>query len=240
MQSNFTAFELSGETDYLTALAHIFHSSEPSIYQMSEYGSILRSNDFLLGTEHDSENEAKAAYCVSLINGATRLAIGRIPQIGLWSLIHLNGNTLVRRKFLYRHIVVHSDQHICDCSQASADEELTGLLKPVSSWVAIANNNSTAARVLQFLGKESLDWRSLYPLLEAVTETFTQKQIINEGWASKSELELFKRTINNSNAIGIEARHTSSVHPAPANPMEYNRARCLVETIARNWLNMQG
>lgn len=60
--------------------------------------------------------------------------------------------------------------------------------------------------------------------------------MVNAGWIAEGDLELFRRTVNNYNALGIQARHAKKEWAAPANPMTHLQAVALIRQLVGAWL----
>jgi hypothetical protein len=74
-------------------------------------------------------------------------------------------------------------------------------------WFGLAAKNAEAARVLRLVGQGDVRWSGLYHVLEVVLDDDAAGQIYTEGWATRTEIRLFKQTANSPGAIGDAARH---------------------------------
>jgi hypothetical protein len=82
------------------------------------------------------------------------------------------------------------------------------------------------------------EWVNLYRIYEFIQANIEDdKNIVERGWWSSNQKELFKRTANSRDAIGNEARHGQDRTPAPDNPMSYSDAKALVDSLLQDWLD---
>lgn len=81
------------------------------------------------------------------------------------------------------------------------------------------------------------DWVNLYRIYEFIQANIKgDDNIVERGWWSSNEKDLFKQTANSRDAIGDDARHGQERIPAPGNPMNYSDAKALVDSLIQNWL----
>jgi hypothetical protein len=80
-------------------------------------------------------------------------------------------------------------------------------------------------------------WANLYRIYEYIQANIeAEDNIIEQGWWSESEKDLFKQTANSPEAIGYEARHGDARVPAPSDPMDHAEARSLIDSLISDWL----
>jgi hypothetical protein len=99
-----------------------------------------------------------------------------------------------------------------------------------------ASDSDRAAEALAFLRDDDPGWPAMYAAVEAVALDLRSRgstrsdfdPVAERGWCSKAEIGLFKRTAN-------IFRHAHR-REAPAKPMSIERARWLVKSIVRQWL----
>lgn len=99
----------------------------------------------------------------------------------------------------------------------------------------IAAQDEGVARALLVVGRADLNWADLYHLYEVVLADVGGR-IYDEGWASRTEVERFKRTANSPAVLGEEARHGRETTDPPPNPMSRPDATALVVGLARRWI----
>lgn len=81
-------------------------------------------------------------------------------------------------------------------------------------------------------------WVNLYRIYEYIQDNIESEQnIIDQGWWSKSEENLFTHTANSPEAIGHEARHGKPNGSPPPDPMDHAEAKSLIDNLINKWLN---
>jgi len=80
-------------------------------------------------------------------------------------------------------------------------------------------------------------WANLYRIYEYIQANIeAEDNIVEQGWWSESEKDLFKRTANSPEAIGYEARHGDTRVSAPSDPMDHAEAKSLIDSLINDWL----
>jgi hypothetical protein len=93
-------------------------------------------------------------------------------------------------------------------------------------------------KVLDLCATENSDWVNAYRVYEVIKEASGGiDRIAANGWASKMEIELFKRTANHPEATGTSARHGEQRIDPPAKPMSAAEATALMTRIVNSFLN---
>ena len=92
------------------------------------------------------------------------------------------------------------------------------------SWLTLADKDAKVAQALRLLGQNSLTWAGLYHLYEIVLADVGNR-IYDEGWATQSEVERFRRTANSPAILGEHARHGREHTQPPPNPMSEDDAK---------------
>lgn len=89
---------------------------------------------------------------------------------------------------------------------------------------------------LHLFGHLPHTWRNLYLVYDVIANAFGgESELINQPWVP-SGLELFKRTANNYNAIGSEARHARTDWAPPLQPITLHEASELFRLILAGWI----
>ena len=92
----------------------------------------------------------------------------------------------------------------------------------VQRWSSLADKDAFLNDALVYFGKGS-DWFDIYKALECLELKFGgESKLMALGWASKTQIELLKRTAN------FAARHANSKFEPPPNLMTLKEARTLV------------
>lgn len=102
----------------------------------------------------------------------------------------------------------------------------------------LAKSDEKINKVLQLINSyDYKTWVGLYRVFEVIN---SDKEIINEGWISKTKRENFKRTANHPKASGNASRHgipKSEKEIPPSNPMNIDDAIELIDNLVEKWLN---
>jgi len=106
---------------------------------------------------------------------------------------------------------------------------------PASDLLALAASEPDVARALRLIGQAEPTWSVLYHLYEVVLGDVGGR-IYDDGWASRAEVERFRRTANSPVVLGEDARHGRETTEPPSNPMSLREARDVVERLVRRWL----
>lgn len=92
-------------------------------------------------------------------------------------------------------------------------------------------------RELISLLEKGNSWVNLYRIYEFIQDnTGGCKNTVERGWWTSSQKELFKRTANNRDAIGNDARHAKSNDPGPDDPMKSQEAKQIIGQLVDYWL----
>jgi hypothetical protein len=105
------------------------------------------------------------------------------------------------------------------------------------AWMELAERDEVVGRVLGTLGAGSLDWSTLYKVIELIREDCGgEGNFVSRPWCSRREYELFKRTANSPGAIGKDARHGVEKTEPPKKPMTLVEAQAFVRKVVRAWV----
>ena len=106
----------------------------------------------------------------------------------------------------------------------------------VDKLLKLAANDGRVAKALRLRDHDDLGWVELYRIYEVVDSDVGRSKIVADGWASASDINLFKHTANSVTAAGDQARHGKETEKPPANPMTLRRAKKLIDSILKGWL----
>jgi hypothetical protein len=118
----------------------------------------------------------------------------------------------------------------------SMSDPTRGLAAP---FLAVAEGTTAARDALQIIGRPLPSWSELYVAYELDEANSGGGEMIKAGWIGEDELNLFRRTVNNYNTLGVHARHAKSEWVAPANPMTHPQAVALIRRLVGAWLKCQ-
>jgi hypothetical protein len=231
------AVQVTGDAADLAMLARSLTGAGIKVFlDGQEY--LLTSDRFAEGDEAKVVRQ-KADDMLSLLDGASRLGLNSIQSIRAGGVYRLGENGR-------RDAFVFLEAAVLHCRALAPTVKLThtdGTVEefhpadPVKEWIGLALTDDAIAKVFQILASGSLDWVNLYRIFEIImSDVGGLKTIQGNGWATKTAMELFKRTANSPGASGLEARHGAETTEPPERPMTISEARALVTSIVRAWL----
>lgn len=104
-------------------------------------------------------------------------------------------------------------------------------------WTQLASEDQKLLELAKLLDNGD-HWVNLYRIYEFIQANIKDDDnIVDQGWWSESEKDIFKRTANSREAIGDDARHGQDRIPAPEEPMSHSEAKRLVDTLIDHWLH---
>jgi hypothetical protein len=178
------------------------------------------------------EVKSKAEEILSLINGASKLALGTRKPLIIDSVIKITDDDKRQRNFFESVEVTEQSMFTATVDGAEVHQA-----EPIPDWIKIAQSNENVAKVLRLLSKGDYDWVNLYRIFEVIEEDVGAiSKITQEAWATEPAIRRFKHTANSVGAIGDDARHGKETTQPPKNPMTFSEAKSFIETILHNWL----
>lgn len=97
-----------------------------------------------------------------------------------------------------------------------------------------ALNDPQAERALRIFGRDDVDYRDLYHVLE-IAEAAIGNRIFSTGAVTTAEVRRFKHTANSVHALGDQARHGHEPTQPPSQPTSFAEAQALVGRVLRVW-----
>jgi hypothetical protein len=137
--------------------------------------------------------------------------------------------------------IAHVSASITTASAVSArvsidGEELPPKAESTYEYTQLALEDDKVQELIE-LRDNGDRWANLYRIYEYIQANIeTDDNIVEQGWWSKSEKDLFKQTANSAEAIGYEARHGDDRVPAPSDPIDHAEAVSLVDNLINDWL----
>lgn len=104
-------------------------------------------------------------------------------------------------------------------------------------YLQLSEIDENVAKVLRLWERNRLSWTDLYRIYEVIEHDISENYIMSKGWASKSDIKLFRRTANSVAVAGDEARHGKKTGEPPKNPMAKKEGRELIKKIISEWMN---
>jgi hypothetical protein len=209
--------------DYLDTEVAFIKNEGNVFYLYSTYFDIL---------EKDKEVFGVATKLIRLINGAVKLFLDTSRMIGFDGVSSIDKNGTHRN-----YIFTKGSANI----ETSFDAKISGMTKNhganvISKWVKKGYYDKKINLLSELLDEVSSKWFLLYNRAELVKKHLGGWDKISEkGWCEESKIDLFKKTSQNYDAIGPEARHVLN-YKEIKNPMPYNEAKALIRNINIKWV----
>jgi hypothetical protein len=110
---------------------------------------------------------------------------------------------------------------------------------PGPAYSATASSDSDIAEALSIMGQPTPpNWVELYKVYEIIEHTGQLKAAMAAAGVSGNQASLFTRTACHPDAGGPDARHGRSKLDPPTNPMPIVKARELIGSLARAWMDL--
>jgi hypothetical protein len=103
-------------------------------------------------------------------------------------------------------------------------------------FLAVASHSSAAHDALVVMGRHTLTWSELYLLFELV-EADVGSRMVDLGWISKADANLFSWTANSYTALRQHGRHGKNSGSPPPTPMSVGNATTVIRSLVRSWLS---
>jgi hypothetical protein len=229
--------QLVGDKSDFEALAQVLKGSDVNIsYDGRDW--VLTSDRFLPDDTPRAVLD-KGNEIVTTISGASRLALNSTEPIKAGGVLWYRADGK-RDAFIFPEPgVIRLRSMVSSVQIVSSDgtAETFYAADPVKDWATLALRDASAAKVLKILAGGLLNWVNLYLILEIIGEDVGGlDRISDKGWASKTDVRLFKHTANSPQATGLESRHGASSNQPPPAPMRIEDAQKLVNGIIEAWL----
>jgi hypothetical protein len=110
---------------------------------------------------------------------------------------------------------------------------------PGPGYAATASSDADVAEALAIMGQpEPPNWVELYKVYEIIEHTGLLKAAMGAAGVSVNQMSLFTRTACHPVAGGPDARHGRSRQDPPMHPMPIGKARDLIGSIVRSWVDL--
>ncbi|MCW3059653.1 MAG: uncharacterized protein JWQ02_1474 [Capsulimonas sp.] len=196
-----------------------------------------RSDYVLSSTDFDGlsidEIQSSAKKLINVLNGYLEL-------LGLGTIVAQNAFSEQEGAIrTYAPITVVEDALFKDYAEAfevQSDGTLISTTRKHSqALLCSALEDADIGDVLALLHKAQPSWVNLYRICERIGGK-NGKTLIDNGWVSRTEYELFKRTACSRGAVGDEARHGYEDPHPPSKPMTIEEAKAMVYNLMRSWI----
>ncbi|HAG85771.1 MAG TPA: hypothetical protein DCL61_32685 [Cyanobacteria bacterium UBA12227] len=231
--------QLKGSEFDLKVLSESFCLSDFSVTE--DQGSYyLKSQQFNMANEIE-EVYRSATELLTFIKGAIEIYSGQSYNISIARVIRVDEQGQ-RESFVIAPPPMRAASQAKMRARASicrGTEITNSLPQPsiIESYVAIPRQDERAAKVFRIWVSREHNWHNLYHMYEVVEgNVSSMSQIVQNGWATETEIKLFKRTACNENVLGDDARHGYTKDLNLKNPMTLSEAQSLIQKILNHWI----
>jgi hypothetical protein len=227
-----TLIKLNGQPPDLRALASVSGVNWAVVKEEGGY--------YLTSPLFDSVPDTGDAYTVAqqllpLMNGAAGIYIPNFEPVQLdGSAKRLNEDGTSTQNI---RIQTATARIRCVVSPVALNESPN-----IDSWMALARMDRDVRKAMALYGGLEHSWRNLYMVLEVMEDCYGgEKGLFAASWApDEAGIKLFKRTANNWQALGSEARHGTEQWEPPPKPMSLQDARELIRRTLLAWVQSRG
>ncbi len=229
--------QLVGDDSDLSALAESLDSDDLTVSHNGQ-NYILSSSRFQSMDTADTVYRS-AERILELLNGAARLVLESTEAIRIGAVYRTKADgkreTIVFTKPVVIELRLRSGTVMLTHADGTVEEFHPA--DPISDWMPLALADNAVAKVLQFVSAGTMDWRTLYNIVEIISADVGGIDIIaSSGWASKNSMVLLKRTAGSFSSVGLAARHGAEKTQPPSKPMTISEACCLVNSLIHVWV----
>lgn len=225
---------LEGEALDLEALAKAF--GDESSVQVRKFDGryYVRMAEFD-GIPESADVETRASEVLRVVNGAARVQHGNNAEVRIDAAAHVKPDGSILH-------TVHLSGSIRSRSRMTASLTVNGEPAPGTREASVteratelALNDPQAERALRIFGRDDVDYRDLYHVLE-IAEAAIGGGMYADGTVTREEVRRFKHTANSVHALGDQARHGHEATQPPLQPTPFADAMSLIGRILRVWL----
>ena len=102
----------------------------------------------------------------------------------------------------------------------------------------LCSRNADVGEALFYFGADGNTWANLYKICEIIKDYCGgNKELLDRGWCSRSNLERFDRTANHQEAIGLFSRHARARAVPPPDPMTMKEAQNFALELLNRWID---
>ena len=228
--------QLFGDAEDLENLRAAFDEPELSVVSHGDQYFLLSSH--FDGLSSASAVHDKAKEIATTMSGSARMELGSLTSIQVGS-VHCIRDDGKRDITLFPEpgaILLRGFAPTITVGKTDGTADIRRPTDRMAKWLPLAQKDPLIAKALRLRNQESLKWGDLYRIYEVIESDTSVTQIINSGWATKSELQRFKHTANSAAAVGDDARHGKESTQPPAKPLTIDEGRALIDNILRRWL----
>jgi len=222
---------LSASDQTLELLADSF-DDDPQIVQDDEK-YYLKSSKFE-DCDKSEEVREKAVELVKMISGLFSIEASQLSDLEVSHVYEERDDGPDRVNLSVTETVAVSDSVSISISEGEEEREVYSTGDRTAELTELALVDEAVAEVVLLLNKGD-DWVNLYRIFEHIQAD--AEGIVDKGWLSESEKNLFKRTANSKEVLGYEARHGAQKVPAPSDPMTHKEAKQMIHGLVESWID---
>ena len=225
---------LEGEKLDLEALAGALGDRSPVQVRQLDGRYYMRMEEFDQINE-SGDVETRASEVLRVVNGAARVQFGDHSEVRIDAAARVQPNGQIQH-FIHLSATLHSRARV-SATLTINGESGPAACEPTITELAVetALNNPQAERALRIFGRDDVDYRDLYHVLE-IAEVASGNGIYSDGTVTTAEVRRFKHTANSVHALGDQARHGHEATQPPPQPTSFYEAQALVGRVLRAWL----
>lgn len=196
----------------------------------------LQSSEFKCLNSAEEVRE-KSKVLIKLINDSMKLIIDDFHNIEEDGVTPIgNSEKRIHHVFLEARIKLRARAKAKIEVKSEANKHPDSQSSLLEQLVHTAKNDNSFAEVMHFFSKNT--WIDLYKVYEIIKDDIGGKHnLINNKWATESELNRFTQTAQSKDAIGDDARHASKKYKPHSEPLSFNDAKSLIKRIINRWPN---
>lgn len=228
-------------SEHELAVISRFLMSESMSLSKDKHGQYYLASSYFDSCDTASEVLTVSGEIVSVLNGATKLALGANPGLCESGVLeYLADGTEVFHMHFINTVNVRAS---CAFTINDADGNIVEKYIPANpafDWAVEGLRDESVGKVFRLFGQEH-GWVDLYRIFEVIeADVGGMNEIVALGWTSKGLLKTFKHTANSPHAVGDNARHGTQSSKPPKKAMLISEARALIETLIHHWLRQKG
>jgi len=228
---------MAGEAKIFGELSEVFKRIDGYEINKDDHGFFLTSNEFE-SLNDAGEIKKRAEILFNRINSSLKLLGGGFTSLSVSSIDQIRPDgSRIMGMFLQEGIAFSASARnsIIKSDGTAIDEDISTFDHDVlRKTIIVAPMDPAVEEVLNRLKQQPLDWVNLFRIYEIIKKD-AGKMILK--WATQGEIKNFSHTAQSPEAIGSQARHGIETSTPPTNPMSFDKAKDLIGTIYKGWIN---
>jgi len=178
--------------------------------------------------------ETRAGEVLRVVNGAARIQYGDNREVRVDAVASVQPNGQIQH-FIHASATLQLRARVSASLTVNGESRLAAREPTITERaMGTALNDPQAERALRIFGRDDVDYRDLYHVLE-IAEAAVGDGIYSDGTVTTAEVRRFKHTANSVHALGDQARHGHETTQPPPHPTSFAEAQALVARVVRVW-----